>query len=519
MRTCLQCGQQTDSLHCPTDGMATVVQGVTPASAILQEGTIFAGRYRIVGVLGRGGMGAVYEAQHTGTGQAVAIKTLLLDNAGDTSAVRRFFHEARMTAGLQHPNTVRVFDFGQSDEGIFYLAMERLRGETLGDMQLRLDAQARPMTQQEAGRIAIDVLRSLAEAHKAGLVHRDLKPANIYLHDIGTGEHVVKVLDFGIAKSDDTHLTKTGTSIGTPSYMSPEQVMSGIVDGRSDLYALGVILYGCVAGVLPFQADSSYSMMMKHVAEPAPDLNALHLAGITSAFAAVVQKALEKKPEDRFADAQGMREALEKALAAPAAPRPAPLKPKQKPAAVAPADASDAPTTAQATPTAAKAPVAPTRPNNTALLVVGVVAAVTAMAGVGVWWTMSHGDDKVVASPDAASAEPDANVTVDVQAVVAPDVFIAPDVPVAPAPDVAPDIDAGPDEDSGPDLAVGTDAEAEPDVPTAPPEPAVAADPPPAAPQVHKPVARPKPRPTPPANMRAPGHSDRAPGSQRPISR
>ncbi len=485
MRTCLQCGKQTDALHCPADGMATVVQGVTPASAILQEGVIFAGRYRINGVLGRGGMGAVYDAQHTGTGQPVAIKTLLLDNAGDITAVRRFFQEARMTAGLQHPNTVRVFDFGQSDEGIFYLAMERLRGETLGDMQLRLDAEVRQMTQQEAGRIAIDVLRSLAEAHQAGLVHRDLKPANIFLHDIGTGERVVKVLDFGIAKSNDTHLTKTGTSIGTPSYMSPEQVMSGIVDGRSDLYALGVILYGCVAGVLPFQADSSYSMMMKHVAEPAPDLNALHLPGISPEFAAVVHKALAKKPEDRFADAQAMREALERALQ--------PATPVQ----------FVEPTTTQHKPAPQPLPTSmPPQKGNTALVVVGIIAAVTAMAGVGIWWSLTHGSAQAP-SPSAPPAVAHAAMAAPIAA--APDVMAAPDVAVAAEVTAAADVVAEPD-------GATLDAAAVPDAPAAP---APSAEPVTAAPKPHVAVSHPRPQPQPPRTMR-PLASPRAPMSMRP---
>lgn len=506
MRTCLQCGRETDDLHCPADGMATYVQGARPASAVLTEGTVFAARYRINGVLGRGGMGAVYDAQHTGTGHAVAIKTLLLDSAGDVTALRRFFQEARMTAALQHPNTVRVFDFGQSDEGVVYLAMERLRGETLADLQVRLDAQHKRMTQEEAGRIAIDVLRSLAEAHQAGLVHRDLKPANIYLHDMGTGERVVKVLDFGIAKSNDAHLTKTGTSIGTPSYMSPEQVMSGEVDGRSDLYALGVILYGCVVGTLPFQADSSYSMMMKHVAEPAPDLNALRLPGITPAFASIVQKAMEKKPEDRFATAQAMRVALEQALAAahsaesakppePVAPEPASAKPAPRPAAQPPAP----------------------RSAGAAALLVGGIAAATAMAAVGVWWSVSHGDNPAPTAADAGAsatdaataAEPppvDATAPSNAQPTAAPPP--GPDVAVAPAVVPAPDVVVAPDVSVEADAAVAPDIAAEPDVPAAD-EPDVAPTP--------KPVVKPRPRPQPPkpVDLRAPGHSDRAPGNLR----
>ena len=466
MRTCLQCGNQTDALHCPIDGMATVIQGITPASTTLSTGTIFAGRYRILGLLGQGGMGAVFDAQHTGTGQPVAIKTLLLDGASDLDAVRRFFNEARMTAALQHPNTVRVFDFGQSDDGIFYLAMERLRGETLGEMQVRLDVRARPMSQEQAGRIAIDVLRSLAEAHNAGLVHRDLKPANIFLHDIGTGETVVKVLDFGIAKSNDSHLTKTGTSIGTPAFMSPEQVMSGVVDGRADLYALGVVLHGCVAGVLPFRADSSYSMMMKHVAEPAPSLRELQLPGVTAEFADLVQRALAKKPEDRFANAGAMREALERALGASAAQAALPT-----PAARTGADSGTAGEASRTERGNASGPTPPARTAgpqtaNTTVLTIGALAAVAVIAAAGIGWKLSGGDAK--AQPTAPGAGDAVPRTVDAGTV---QFFL--DAGTAPAGDaqvstdgtkVQGDESAEPDADFSPDINAPEDVGVPPDV-------------------------------------------------------
>lgn len=308
MRVCLQCGQSTDGLFCATDGMATIVSDRRPTSTELQPNTIFASRYRVMGVLGRGGMGAVYEAQHTGTGQRVAIKTLLIDTAVEPQAARRFFNEAKLTAGLQHHNTIRVFDFGQSDEGIFFLVMERLQGESLTERIQRYAAENKKMSEAEAASIAVGILRSLAEAHRAGLVHRDMKPGNVFLHDIGGGETVVKVLDFGIAKSE-SHLTQTGTSLGTPSYMSPEQVMGQAIDGRSDLYSLGVVLYQCVAGSVPFPGESSYTVMMKQVHEPAPNL--AELGSASPGFAHVVHKALAKKVEDRYESANAMREALE----------------------------------------------------------------------------------------------------------------------------------------------------------------------------------------------------------------
>ncbi len=309
MRVCLDCGAQTDGLFCATDGMATIVADRHPTSVQLQPQTIFASRYRIVGTLGRGGMGAVYDALHTGTGQRVAIKTLLIDVAQEPQAVKRFFYEAKLTASLQHPNTIRVFDFGQSDDGIFYLVMERLQGETLGERLQRYTAEGHLMTESEAASIGVGVLRSLGEAHRVNLVHRDLKPGNIFLHDIGGGETVIKVLDFGIAKHNESHLTQTGTSLGTPSYMSPEQVMGQGIDGRSDLYSLGIVLYQCVTGKVPFPGESSYTVMMKQVHDPAPDL--AEIGATSKGFAHIVQHAMAKKVDERYATAQALREALE----------------------------------------------------------------------------------------------------------------------------------------------------------------------------------------------------------------
>ncbi len=311
MRTCLECGLSSDSLFCPTDGMATIVAGVVPKSGELPLNAVFAGRYRVVGTLGKGGMGAVYDAQHTGTGQKVAIKTLLIDTVHDPAAVKRFFLEAKTTAGLQHPNTIRVFDFGQSDDGLFYLAMERLQGVTLADRLSEYAAQGKRMSEQEAATIACAALRSLAEAHRVNLVHRDLKPSNLFLHDLGAGETVIKVLDFGIAKSNDQQqqLTQAGTALGTPAYMSPEQVMGKAVDARSDLYSLGVVLYQCVSGRVPFRGDSTFTVLMMQVNEAAPDLS--QVAGVSAAFARVVGKSLEKLAGDRYDTATAMREALE----------------------------------------------------------------------------------------------------------------------------------------------------------------------------------------------------------------
>jgi len=527
--------------------MATVVEGAQPGKTTLDIGALFASRYRITGILGRGGMGAVYAAQHTGTGQAVAIKTLLLDGEDDGTAVRRFFREAKLTASLEHPNTIRVFDFGQSDDGVYFLAMECLRGGSLADRLKKPGDAPQRLGETETIRIGCDVLRSLAEAHSVGLVHRDLKPANIFLHTLGSGETIVKVLDFGIAKSNDKSLTRTGTSLGTPSYMSPEQVMGSALDGRSDLYSLGVVLYGCVAGTLPFDADSSYSMMMKHISADAPDLRTLEGANVSSAFAAVVGRALAKKPEERFADAAAMREALEaigkQSVAAPPAGR-APL-PHPAPAAKAPpapVAKRPLPRPAQAAPAPAPAPQPPApdqqqpaqlvRKDNTATLALAVVGSLLVLGGTaaGLMYFGLIGDRAMppaagVAGPAAVPAAVPAPAAVPVPVPAAVAAAAAVGVPAA-VPDAAAaavaaaaeaaDVTASPgaDTESAPDTASASDAAGAEDlaplVDPAPPEPrrdfeeptrarqpAHAARPVPRRlePRALRPLQRPEPRP------------------------
>jgi serine/threonine protein kinase len=314
MRVCPLCSTQTDALLCPKDGTATIRPRSTQVLTLPIEGDVVAGRYRIEGILGRGGFGAVYRVLHTGTGQHCALKVLALGAGDDASVIRRFFAEARVTAGLKHVNTVRVFDFGQDDHGWYFLAMELLEGASLADILRHKTKRAEAMTEVAAARIGISVLRSLMEAHAAGLVHRDLKPHNIFLHEVHGEEPVVKVLDFGIAKSSEFSLTLANQALGTPTYMSPEQCQSVPMDGRSDLYSLGCILYQMVVGVPPFRADNLAALVMKHVSEVAPDVRHAARTVISDAFAAVVAKALRKNASDRFASALEMRDALRACL-------------------------------------------------------------------------------------------------------------------------------------------------------------------------------------------------------------
>jgi eukaryotic-like serine/threonine-protein kinase len=293
--------------------MATLLDGgfmCTAASAA--AGMLIGGRYELARLVGRGGHGSVWAARHLGTGQEIALKILQPPEDVDRHfSIKRFFLEARVTSGLLHPNTVRVFDFGQDDSGLVYIAMELLSGRSLSEELKERKAKARAMSESEAIVIADAVLRSLAEAHAAGLVHRDLKPDNIFLHEAG-GDRIVKVLDFGIVKLGGAHPTlSTPTSTpGTPAFMSPEQALSGDVDARSDLYSVGAMLYQLVANELPFLGASDAQTLYMHAYEKLPDLSRTAKTQVSTGFVAVVSRAMAKERAARFQSAREMREAL-----------------------------------------------------------------------------------------------------------------------------------------------------------------------------------------------------------------
>lgn len=313
-RYCPICALATSALLCPKDGAETVVvTGFAKDAMAFEAGDAVAGtRYVITGILGKGGFGAVYAAEHTGTRQPIALKMLTVDpTTAEDDVVRRFYREAQITAQLQSRHTVRVFDIGQASNGPLFLAMEMLRGPTLEQILRRLHKLDRTMSETQAIDIAIPILKSLGEAHKVGLVHRDLKPANVMLADMGEDEPVTKVLDFGIARTEDSSLTAAGKALGTPAYMSPEQCAGKPLDGRSDLYSLGAILFRCVAGRLPFVNQNTLSLMFMHANEPVPDLRELTRQEVSEGFVACVERALAKQPGARFADAREMRMALE----------------------------------------------------------------------------------------------------------------------------------------------------------------------------------------------------------------
>jgi hypothetical protein len=266
------------------------------------------GRYRLRRRLASGGMGDVWVAYHPGLKRDVALKILRAD-ASAPEAVQRFELEARATADLLHPNTVRVFDYGATDDGLWYYVMELLEGETLQEHVDRVG----PLPPARAVHIVGQAARALGEAHENGIVHRDVKPRNLFLTSLG-GEHdFVKVLDFGIAKiveDVDGSVTRTGFVLGTPTYMSPEVVVGRPADARSDVYALGAVLYFLVSGAPPFEATETRALLAAHVhQEPIPPSIRLGRA-LPPDLEAVILRALRKEPSERYASASELALAL-----------------------------------------------------------------------------------------------------------------------------------------------------------------------------------------------------------------
>jgi serine/threonine-protein kinase len=281
--------------------------GAPPAVMDPLLGRVLNERFKILEALGSGGMGRVYKAIQAPLDRPVALKVLnpQYGQEKDPGFQRRFFFEASVTAKLRHPNTVTVIDYGKTEDGIFFIAMEYLEGQTLS----QLLTQVGPLPWPRAINIAQQIARSLREAHKIGLIHRDLKPANVMILNQETDHDVVKVLDFGLVKSfmpdagpfpADVSLTQAGVILGSPQYMAPEQARN-ISDPRSDVYSLGVVLYQTLLGRPPFHAEQGIDIIVKHINEPPPAFAAVwpdHT--IPPEVEALVMKCLAKRPADRF---------------------------------------------------------------------------------------------------------------------------------------------------------------------------------------------------------------------------
>lgn len=267
-------------------------------------GTEIAGQFRIVSRIGSGGMGAVYKAEQPEMNRHVAIKILHSKYVSRPDLVARFRREARAMSHLSHPNTARVFLYGQLDDGACYIVMEFMEGLNVAQL-VRAEG---PMDVARAVSIMIQVCGALDEAHRAGIIHRDLKPENVFITSQGGIVDFPKVLDFGLAKVSEREmrpgsliLTQEGMVFGTPEFMSPEQAQGKPLDGRSDIYSLGVILFEMLTGALPFDAKHPMDFISLHItAEPLKladrQPNRTYPVGLQE----VVRKALGKKPDDRF---------------------------------------------------------------------------------------------------------------------------------------------------------------------------------------------------------------------------
>jgi tRNA A-37 threonylcarbamoyl transferase component Bud32 len=268
-------------------------------------GQVLGGKYTVVRLLGEGGMGAVYEGeQQLGTTKRkVAVKTLHPHLSRDPKIKARFEREVGTIAELEHPNTIQVYDFGTTPEGILYIVMEFLHGKSLADALEKQGA----MAPERVVNILQQVCGSLEEAHARGIVHRDLKPDNVVLVERAGRKDFVKVLDFGIAKrskeedKDEQKLTQQGMVLGTPPYMSPEQFTGKPIDSRSDIYSLAVMTYEMLSGKLPFKADTAWEWATQHMTQPPIPIETLPEASrTTEAMRAALRKALAKSPDERF---------------------------------------------------------------------------------------------------------------------------------------------------------------------------------------------------------------------------
>ncbi|HEY7237019.1 MAG TPA: serine/threonine-protein kinase [Gemmatimonadaceae bacterium] len=318
LKICPHCGTEyeLDQRFCPKDGTTLRLQNETGDLV----GSIVADRYHVLRKLGEGGMGQVYLAEHVKMGRKSALKVMNPAMVKDADAISRFNREAANASHINHPNVADVYDFGETPDGIIYLAMEFVDGPPL----TKLIEEQGPLSPQRAATIVRQTADALAAAHDMGIVHRDLKPDNIMIARNRDGSDMVKVVDFGIAKAADNvaqKVTKTGLVVGTPEYMSPEQLAGDKLDGRSDIYALGLVAFNMLTGRLPFPADTvQESMIMRltesprKLAEMRPDV------AWSGEVQASLDKALERDSSARYQTASEFGRAFSRALERMAVP-------------------------------------------------------------------------------------------------------------------------------------------------------------------------------------------------------
>ena len=297
MKVCPKC-----NLRYPDESVACFVDG-TPLSGMADPriGTTIAGRYLVEGVLGEGGMATVYRARHKLVDRPIAIKIMNPALARDRVVRERFRREAKAAQKLAHPNIIEIFDHGDTEDGTSYLVMELLRGESLADA---LAYGGLPFARCIS--LTIQMARALSRAHDFEVVHRDLKPENIFISVAPDGAELLKLLDFGIARSmHDSRLTGVGEVFGTPQYMAPERITSIDAGPPADLYALGVILYEMLTGQLPFDAPDIPTFFVKHLKEAPPKVRAL-MPSVPESVEVLIERLMAKDPQHRPVDAHAV---------------------------------------------------------------------------------------------------------------------------------------------------------------------------------------------------------------------
>jgi len=310
-------------VFCPVDATRLVTTSQMSINPLNPDdplvGMVLAGRYLVKSRIGEGGMGLVYEGLHRDIDKRVAIKVLRDDLSRRPEVVARFRQEAKSASRIGHENIVDISDFGETTRGASYFVMEFLEGEDLANVLCRegtVDA-------ARACAIVLQCCRALSATHAKGIVHRDIKPENIFLTKRDGIDDFVKIVDFGIAKMSDIEtegaperkLTKTGMIFGTPEYMSPEQAAGKELDHRVDVYALGIILYECLAGRVPFQGDTFMAVLTQHLFAELPRIDELNPSAMVSReLELVIRKALAKDPDDRYQDTEELADAITCAL-------------------------------------------------------------------------------------------------------------------------------------------------------------------------------------------------------------
>jgi serine/threonine-protein kinase len=381
----------------------------------LEAGRTIEQKIRLVRVLGKGGMGSVWVADHLGLRTQVAVKFMSAEIADNAEARGRFVREATAAAQIKSPHVVQVFDHGVTEDGFPFIVMELLEGEDLGKRIERLGA----LSPRDAVEIVAQTCKALGRAHAQGIVHRDIKPENVFLVDTDDDDLFVKVLDFGIAKrfgDGGMNMTSTGAMVGTPYYMSPEQIMSARdVDPRSDLWSVAVVTYHALTGALPFVAETVGALCVKinsALFEP-PSRSRPELAALDAWFA----RALAREPAHRFASAKELAEALRQATGTLPA-RPSIEMPPETTAFAPRAESSGSWQSTEAlsvTPalsvprTLMEATISAHTPKSSSLPVLGLLLGVLALVGVaavgiGIWWKL-RADPTVAADPAAAATD------------------------------------------------------------------------------------------------------------------